>query len=148
MIYIASDHGGYKLKKRLVRYVKNELKLEIEDMGPNQYDKTDDYPDFAIPLTKKMVKDEENRGVLICRNGIGVCILANKVKGVRAGIGYNLSAAQSMRNDDDTNVLCLAADHLTDDHAMAILKKWLETPTSKDSRHLRRRRKVTKLEKK
>lgn len=146
-LYIASDHGGYRLKKRLIRYIENELNLDIEDMGPHEYDETDDYPDYVLPLAKKVIK-KKGRGVVICKNGIGVCIDANKFAGVRCGIGYNLMAAQTMMEDDNTNVLALASKALTQDHAMAIVKKWLSTPFSKAPRHVRRLKKVAKLEKK
>ncbi len=145
-LYIASDHGGYQLKKRLLRYFENEMNIKAEDMGPFEFDATDDYPDYAIPLAQKVVKTN-GRGILICTNGIGVCIAANKVKGVRAGIGYNIEVAASMRNDDNTNILCLAAKLSTEEHAMAIVKKWLETKFSDEERHPRRVNKVAELEK-
>jgi len=144
-LYIASDHGGYQLKKRLLRFVQNELGREIEDLGPNEYVETDDYPDYVIPLAKKIIKTN-GRGIVICKNGIGVCIAANKVLGIRAGIGYNLMAAETMMRDDNTNVLCLAAKALSEDHALAIVKKWLATTFSEEERHVRRLQKVKTLE--
>lgn len=144
-LYIASDHGGYQLKKRLTRYIQNELDGKIEDLGPYEYVETDDYPDYAIPLAKK-VAETGGRGILICRNGIGVCIAANKVAGIRAGLGYNTDAAKSMMHDDNTNVLCLAGDYSSDDHAMAIVKYWLESEFGNDERHIRRLDKIAKLE--
>ncbi len=145
-LFIGSDHGGYQLKKRIIRYLENELKLEIEDLGPFEYIETDDYPDYAIPLAQK-VAETNGRGILICKNGVGVCIAANKVNGVRAGIGYNLSAAETMVLDDNTNVLCLAAKLGSEDHHLAMVKKWLETEFSGDERHIRRLGKVAELEK-
>ncbi len=145
-LYIASDHGGYALKKRLIRYIQNELEKKVEDLGPTSYVETDDYPDYAVPLAKKVVKIN-GQGIVICRNGIGVCMAANKVRGVKAGLGYNLSVAESMRHDDNTNILCLASDHLSEDHAMIIVKKWLTTDFAEDERYLRRLKKVEKLEK-
>lgn len=144
-LYIASDHGGYQLKKRLVRYIENELELKIEDLGPAEYVEDDDYPDFVIPLAEQVAK-EDARGIVICKNGIGVSIACNKVNGVRCGIGYNLMAAETMMTDDNTNVLALAAKLSSDDHAMAIVKKWLATPFSEDERHVRRLEKVTAVE--
>lgn len=145
-ILIASDHGGYRLKKRLVRYLKNELRVPVTDMGPKAYDEEDDYPDYAIPLAKKVAKTKNGRGILICKNGIGVCLAANKVPGVRAGIGYNLMAAETMRTDDDANILCLSAKLTSEEHAMAIVKKWLETPFGGEERHRRRIKKIKDLE--
>lgn len=144
-LYIASDHGGYQLKKRLVSYIENDLGLKIEDMGPHEYVETDDYPDYAIPLSKK-VAAEKSRGILICKNGVGVCIAANKTRGVRAGIGYNIDCAETMVIDDNTNVLCLASKLSSDEHAMAIVKHWLETEYTGEERHKRRIGKVAELE--
>jgi len=140
-LFIASDHGGYRLKKRLIRYAENELNIEITDLGPFEYDENDDYPDYALPLCEK-VNETEGLGILICKNGIGVSIAANKQKGIRAGIGYNLMAAETMKTDDHTNVLCLASKALSEDHAMAIMKKWLETEFSAEERHVRRLKKL------
>ena len=144
-LHIASDHGGYALKKRLIRYIENELKRDVNDIGPHEYVETDDYPDFAIPLAKQ-VADEGSRGIVICRNGVGVNIAANKVPGIRCGIAYNIDAAESMMLHDNTNVISLAADHLSEDHAMAIVKKWLETEFSGDERHIRRLGKIAAIE--
>lgn len=146
-LYISSDHGGYALKKRLVRFIENELSRPVTDLGPGEHVEADDYPDYAFPLAEK-VATEHARGILICRNGIGVCIAANKVKSIRAGIGYNIAAAESMMKDDNTNILCLAADHLSEDFAMAIVKRWLETEYSEQERHQRRLEKITAFEKK
>lgn len=145
-LYIASDHGGYQLKKRLVSYLENDLNIKVEDMGPHEYVETDDYPDYATPLAEK-VTETKSRGILICKNGVGVCINANKISGVRAGIGYNIDSAETMMKDDNTNVLCLASKLSSDEHAMAIVKRWLETEFSNEKRHIRRLGKVEELEK-
>lgn len=140
-LFIASDHGGYHLKNRLVRYIQNELKLSIEDLGPHEYMEDDDYPDFVLPLAKK-VMEQNGRGIVICKNGIGVNIAVNKIPGIRAGIGYNLMAAETMMTDDNTNILSLASKAISEDHAMAVVKKWLETEFSNDERHIRRLKKI------
>ena len=145
-LFIASDHGGYQLKKRLVRYIQNELEGQVTDLGPHEYVETDDYPDYVMPLTNKVLA-EKGRGIVICRNGIGVCIASNKVAGIRAGLGYNIAVGESMMHDDNTNVLCLAADHVSEEFAMAIVKKWLESEFSGEERHVRRLGKVAELEK-
>lgn len=144
-LFIASDHGGYHLKKRILRYVEHELEGKITDMGPAEYDETDDYPDYVLPLAKKVV-ETNGRGIVICKNGIGVCIDANKVDGIRAGIGYNTMAAETMMQDDNTNVLCLAAKGVSEDLALVIVKKWLESEFSNAERHKRRLEKIKQLE--
>jgi ribose 5-phosphate isomerase B len=146
-LFIASDHGGYALKNRLVRYVENELNLKIEDLGPQSYDENDDYPPYAEAVAKKVL-ETEGRGILICKNGIGVCIAANKEHSIRAGIGYNLMAAETMMSDDNTNVLCLASKLGSEEHSMAVLRKWLETEFSEAERHERRLREVKEIEEK
>lgn len=145
-LFIASDHGGYQLKKRIVRYIENELNGKIEDLGPHEYVETDDYPDYVVPLAHKVI-ETNGRGIVICRNGVGVCIAVNKINGIKCGIGYNIAAAETMMQHDNTNVLSLAADHLSEDHALVVVKKWLETEFSKDERHVRRLNKVEELEK-
>ncbi len=144
-LFIASDHGGYQLKKRLIRFIEHELQQHITDLGPQDYVETDDYPDYAIPLAKQ-VAETHGRGILICKNGIGVCIAANKIPDIRAGIGYNIMAAESMMRDDNTNILCLAAKLSSEDHAMAIVRTWLETAFSNEERHVRRLQKIADID--
>ncbi len=144
MLYIASDHGGYKLKNRLIRYLKNELNQSVEDVGPFEYLATDDYPDYAVLLAKKVVNNKDNFGILICGTGNGVCIAANKINGARAIIGYNIEATIQGKEHNNANILCLAGQMLTEDHAMAIVKKFLETSFSNDERHVRRLEKIEK----
>ena len=144
-LFIASDHRGYQLKKRLLRYFENELNIACTDLGPFSYEEGDDYPDYAIPLTKKVL-ESDGKGILICGNGVGVCMAANKVNGIRAGIGYNTMAAQTMVQDDDTNIICLPSRALSDDHAMAVVKHWLQSEFSGAERHIRRLKKVQSLE--
>ncbi|MDD2656339.1 MAG: RpiB/LacA/LacB family sugar-phosphate isomerase [Patescibacteria group bacterium] len=145
-LFIASDHGGYQLKKRLIRFIENELNLKIEDLGPFANDLDDDYPDYVIPLAHKVVENEA-RGIVICKNGVGVSMAVNKVKGIRCGIGYNIAVAESMMNDDNTNVLSLASKLSSEEHAMAIVKKWLETEFGEAKRYIRRLQKVAEIEK-
>lgn len=145
-LYIASDHGGYHLKKRIVRFLENELNKKITDMGPTEYDETDDYPDVVPALAKKIL-EQNGRGILICTGGIGMCITANKIHGIRAGLGYNSSVAETMMNHNNTNVLCLAAKGVSEDLALVIVKKWLDSEFSNEERHQRRLAKIKKLEK-
>lgn len=144
-LFIASDHGGYQLKKRLIRFIENELSLSITDLGPFEYVEDDDYPDYVIPLTTQVL-DTNGRGIVICKNGVGVCMAANKVSGIRCGQGYNTQAAETMMQDDNTNVLSLAAKGVSDDLAMAIVTHWLQSTFSGEDRHLRRLEKVAQLE--
>ena len=147
MIYIASDHGGYKLKEHLKKYLRAE-KIEFEDMGPRKLTKNDDYPDYAAPAAKKVSQSPmRDVAILICRSGQGVCIVANKYKNVRAALVWNTVEAKMSRNDDMSNVLCLPSDYISYHMAENIVDVWLNTSYSTDARHLRRVKKISDLEK-
>jgi ribose 5-phosphate isomerase B len=147
MIYIAADHGGYKLKEFLKLYLVKH-KLEYVDFGPSLVVKDDDYPDYAAKVAQKVSENPgKNVGILMCRSGQGMAIAANKFTGVRAGVIWTPKQAKAARNDDMTNVLALPSDYLTTPEAWRIVKTWLTTPYSKDKRHLRRVKKVARLEK-
>lgn len=141
MIYIASDHAGYQLKKYLVDYIKNKLAKDIIDLGPKEFDSEDDFPDYAKPLAKTVAK-ENATGILICGSGNGVCITANKTTGIRAILGYSIEAAELGKLHNNANVLCLAGRVLSDDHAAAIVKKFLETKFNNEEKRVRRNKKI------
>ena len=145
-LFIASDHAGYRLKNRILRHIQNELHLEVQDLGPTEYNPNDDYPDYIIPLAQK-VRETQGRGIVVCGSGIGVCIAANKVAGIRCGIGYNVEVAESMMAHNNTNVLALAGDTLSENHAKLIVKTWLMNNFTDEERHVRRLGKIAKLEK-
>lgn len=147
MLFIASDHAGFQLKKFLLKYLKTQLKLEAEDLGPASFQEGDDFPDFAVPLTKKVVADKNNRGILICGSGHGMCIAANKIKGARAIIGYSIEGAEMGRRHNDANILCLAGRVISEEHAAAITKKFLATEFQNEERLIRRNGKIAELEK-
>mgnify|MGYP001583453920 CR=1 FL=1 len=147
MIYIGADHRGYKLKEALKIYLK-ELNFEFEDLGALELIPDDDYPDYAALVAKKVAEDpENNRGILICGSGVGVDIVANKIKGVRSALLFNSEQARMSRNDDNINVLSLASDFISESLAKEIVKIWLETPFSGLERHARRVEKIKKIEK-
>lgn len=146
MLFIASDHAGFQLKKALVTYIETQLGLEVDDLGPIVFEEGDDFPDYAEPVAKEVAKSQENLGILICGTGYGMCIAANKVKGVRAIIGYNITATELGRKHNDANILCLAGRIITEDHAKAIVKKFIETTFDKEERFIRRNKKIEELE--
>ncbi len=145
MIYISSDHRGLELKKYLVESLVAEG-LGIVDLGPMDLDTEDDYPDFAKLVAEKIQENFENLGVLICANGVGISIAANKIDGVRAALSWNPKHAASSRNDDGANVLVLPADYVTKEEALEILMTWLSTNFSGEDRHIRRIQKISELE--
>ena len=143
-VYISSDHGGFRLKEQLVDYFK-KAKISCQDLGPFKYDSVDDYPDYAFRLAAKVVSDK-NKGILLCRNGIGVCIAANKVKGIRAISTINPKIAQTSRTDDNTNILCLGQDFIGLAQAKKVVSLWLKTGFSGVRRHRRRINKIKRFE--
>ncbi len=144
MIYLASDHGGYHLKK-IVKTFLEQKGMAVKDLGPHHYHPDDDYPDYIIPLAE-LVAETDGLGVIACRNGQGAAIIANKVKGVRAAVCWSSEVAQSARIDDHANVISLPADYITEAAATEAIMHWLETAPSADARHLRRLAKVKKYE--
>lgn len=146
MIYISSDHGGFDLKTKILQHLQNKG-YEIEDLGPFSFDPNDDYPDFAILLGNKVKEHKENQGILICRNGVGMCLVTNKIPGIRCGISWNAPHARSSKRDDDTNVIAIPADYIDEETSFDTIEAWLTTAFSEEERHLRRLRKIVGLEK-
>jgi ribose 5-phosphate isomerase B len=144
-IYIGADHAGWEMKEHLKEFL-GEDGYEIVDMGNQNLVEEDDYPDFSYAVAKRVVTDESARGIVICGNAQGVCIVANKVKGVRAVTGFDTDVAKSAREDDNSNILCLPARHINKKTAKEIVETWLHTEFSKADRHIRRLKKVERIE--
>lgn len=105
MLYIAGDHGGYLLKEKIIKFLKKE-DVEFEDLGTYSTESVS-YVDYAKNLCKKVLEDKENRGILICKSGIGMSIVANRFRGIRAGLCRNTKDAKLSRKHNDCNVLVL-----------------------------------------
>lgn len=144
-LYIAADHAGHALKKRLLRYFANELEIECEDIGAIEFEDGDDYPDYVIPAAQKAVSTN-GRAIVIGGSGNGEQIAANKVLGMRCALAHSIETAELARKHNDANGLALGARILTEDHAMAIVKTWLMTDFSGEERHKRRIQKITDFE--
>ncbi|MBI4435072.1 RpiB/LacA/LacB family sugar-phosphate isomerase [Candidatus Uhrbacteria bacterium] len=145
IIYIGADHAGWELKETLEEYLK-EKGYMVTDMGNQDLVSEDDYPDFGYAVAKRVVTDENAHGIVICGNAQGICIVANKVKGVRAATGFNADVAKSAREDDNSNILCLPGRHLNKKEAKSIVDMWLSTEFSGAARHVRRLKKVSDIE--
>ena len=139
-IALASDHAGYKLKETIKEYLKRK-KIEYHDFGALSEESVD-YPDFARPAAEAVAKGSYDRGIFFCGSGVGVTIVANKVKGIRAVNAYNSYIAKQSREHGNCNVLCLAGRQLTRAKATKIVSVWLKTQFSGDARHLRRINKI------
>jgi len=146
MIYIAADHAGFELKKEIQIYLTKEG-YRVKDLGPKTFNPKDDYPDFAFLLAQKTTTDHKNKGILLCRSGIGMAIAANKVKGARAALCLFVNQAQKAREHNDANILVLAADFTSKQDIKKIINKFLKTKFSTEERHTRRVKKIKEFEK-
>lgn len=137
-IYIGADHNGYELKEKLEAFLKKSGHTVVDEGG--QKDPNDDFPHFAGRVVSVLLADDDRdaRGLLICGSGQGMCMAANRFKGIRASLCWNLDEARLARNDDDANVLCLSARSLDDAQAQAIVSTWLSTPFAGATRYKRR----------
>jgi|SRR3989344_5306112 len=145
-IFIGADHQGFELKNQLVGIIKH-TGYEVTDEGDTKLDPNDDYPVFAAKVVHAMQSsgDEDARGILLCGSGQGMCIAANRFKGIRACLAYDRASARSARNDDDSNVLCLPAHTLKDETAEQITQTWLDTPFAAAERYKRRIKELDEL---
>ena len=145
VVAVGADHGGYELKEALKSEI-TTLGFDISDMGTNSKDAVD-YPDFALAVAQAVGAGNAWRGIMIDGAGIGSCIVANKVPGVRAGMAYDYSSAVNSREHNDTNVLTLGAGLIGVNLAKQIVKTWLTTEFA-GGRHTPRVDKIKSVEKK
>lgn len=145
MIYLGSDHAGHELKQALRKRLQ-DLGQNVRDLGNAALDPEDDYPDYAFAVGEAVAADPTGRGILVCGSAQGVCIAANKVKGVRASAVSSKEDAAKTREHNDANVLCLSGRSLAPDVADGIVDAFLATPFSKEERHARRIRKIRDYE--
>lgn len=125
MIAIGADHGGYKLKEEIKRYL-DEKEIEYTDVGTYSEERTD-YPIFAEKVAKKIQSKECNIGIIACRSGAGMAMVANKFKGIRAASIHSELEAKFAKSDDDINVITLGGDYITTNDAICIIRNWLAT---------------------
>ena len=154
-IYIAADHAGFALKNALTEHIRT-LGYEVEDMGALSLDKDDDYPDFMMPLAKRVADEVSARGIIVGGSGQGEAMCANRVTGVRAAVFYGpmrvtaaldiegghsedgYDAVRLPRRHNDANVLSIGARFVSGDEADEAVRIFLETPFSGSARHARR----------
>jgi ribose 5-phosphate isomerase B len=146
-IVIASDHGGFEFKNILFQEIKANG-YDITDLGAFKEEPGDDYPDFAEAIANAILKDKAERGILICGSGVGVCIAANKFKGIRAGVCHDTYSARQSVEHDDVNVLCIGQRVIGIELAKEIVLTFLSARFSHAERHERRLKKVLDIENK
>ncbi len=144
-IAIASDHRGYEAKE-LIKSLLKKTGHEVIDYGTSE-SKSCDYPDYALPACEAVASGEADNGILICGSGIGMSIVANKVKGIRAALCQDEMFVQTAREHNNANVLCLPAMLVNDSLLNRIVDSWLNTPFQ-GGRHERRVEKIIEIESK
>lgn len=145
-IYLGADHAGFDMKTSVREHLEHKG-YHVEDLGAHDLDPADDYPQYGEAVAEAVLKHPGSLGVLSCGNAEGICIVANKFDGVRAGIGYAIEAAKTMRTDDNANIICIPGRVNTQDDPLAIVEAFIETPFSGEERHLRRLAQVREIEK-
>ena len=144
---VAADHGGFELKEHLVGILR-EAGYEVVDFGARQAQPDDDYPDFVVPLARAVARGEVDRGVAVCGSGVGACIVANKVPGVRACLIHESFSAHQGVEDDNLNVLCLGGLVAGPALAWELVRTFLAASFTGTERYQRRLAKVAELESK
>ena len=144
MIAIGSDHGGYKLKEELKKYM-DEKNIEYKDCG-TMSEESIDYPNIAKKVAMAVQSKECEKGILICRSGIGMSICANKFKGIRCTPCYKEETAKYARMHNDSNILALGADYITTNEAICIFRMWVATEFE-GGRHEDRLKLIEEIEK-
>lgn len=143
-VVIAADHAGYNLKSRVIEHLRGRVD-EIRDFGTDSAGESVDYPAYAISVARAVASGEADRGILVCGTGLGMCITANKVPGIRAVGPGNTAQAEMSRRHNDANVLCLGERTMDESLALEILDIWMETPFE-GGRHSRRLEQINDLE--
>ena len=144
-LHIGSDHAGLELKNELLAHLVNNGH-DVTDHGPYEYDALDDYPDFCIPAAQAVAKDATSLGIVIGGSGNGEQISANKVKGVRAVLAWNIETAKLGKEHNNANVVSVGGRMHLIEECKAIIDAFIATPFSNDERHIRRIEKIAKFE--
>jgi ribose 5-phosphate isomerase B len=145
-IYIGADHNGFEFKAKLIDYLRRSGH-EVFDQGDTKLNPEDDFPQYASKVVHAMREsgDHEARGILICGSGQGMCMAANRYKGIRAALAWDQEEARAARNDDDSNVLCLSSRSVDFEATIGIVHTWLLTPFAGAVRFKRRLQELDEL---
>jgi ribose 5-phosphate isomerase B len=145
-VFMGADHNGFDMKHELAEALLR-AGYEVADEGDVARDPQDDFPQFAERVVRAMQAegDPEVRGILICGSGQGMCMAANRFKGIRASLIWDVDEAHAARNDDDSNILCLPARSISGQDAARIAEAWLATPFAGAARYKRRINELDKL---
>lgn len=145
MIYIGADHRGFEYKEKIKNWLASR-DIKFEDMGAIEIDNDDDFVDFAQKISVIVSQDSQSRGILLCNNGVGMDIVANKFKNVRSVLGFDAEQVKLARSDDDVNVLSLPAGFILIEKAYELIDIFLNTDFSGEDRFKRRLDKIQIIE--
>lgn len=140
-IFIGADHRGFELKNQLIEYLQ-EKNIRVEDMGNYQFDAQDDYPDYSRKVAQAVQQNPNHLGIVICGSGIGVCMSANRFKGIRCALGFTVDQVKHGRENDHVNTLALPSDYVSFEDAKKIVDAFLEAKPNMAEKYLRRAKKV------
>lgn len=144
-IFVGADHRGFELKNKLVEYL-HEQNMRVEDMGAYEQDSEDDYIDFARKVAEGiLMKPQESMGLLVCGSGVGVCIGANRYKGIRAALAFDDKQVAHARTNDHVNVLCLPSEWVDFEKAKTFVDTFLSTSQNNAEKYNRRTKKLDQL---
>jgi ribose 5-phosphate isomerase B len=143
-IYLGTDHAGFELKEEIKSFLLKKG-FETEDCGASKFDQNDDYPDFISKAALKTSLDASSFGIVFGKSGAGECIVANKIKTIRAILGFNIDNVKMAREDNDANVLCLGAKFIPEELAEKLVTMFLQTSFTNEERHIRRINKIENL---
>jgi len=144
VVAIGADHVGFHFKKEIIAYL-NALGYTVKDLGTHS-DEPVDYPDYAMAVSREIIKGKAERGILICGSGVGACVAANKFPRIRAATCHDTFSAHQSVEDDNVNILCLGTRVVGSELAKDIVKVWLSASFSGVERHKRRLAKIEKIE--
>ncbi len=145
-IAIGADHVGYELKSALISWLQASGHHQVVDVGAHQLDPGDDYPDFAVAVARVIKSKEVERGILFCGSGVGTCITANKVTGIRACVCHDTYTARQGVEHDGMNVICVGARVIGVEVAYEVIKAYLAASFIPEPRFQRRLDKMIKVE--
>lgn len=145
-IFLGSDHNGFQLKEEVFAYL-SKRGYDVQDVGDREFDKEDDFPEFAAAAAIKVLGEDDGRAILLCGGGQGMAMAANRFSGIRASVIWDEQEARMTRNDNDSNILCLPSRILDNEPQVwqSIIDTWLETPFAGAARYVRRNRQLDEL---
>ena len=143
-VVIGADHGGYQVKEAVKGWLVDRGD-DVKDVGAISYTADDDFVDYAEQVAKEIGADGKIRGIVFCRNGVGVSIVANRFRKVRCALGFDVEQVKKARTDDDVNCLAVAADYSSEETVKEMVEVFMKTEFSGEDRFVRRLQKLDKI---